>query len=210
MNQLVKFKIAAGIFLIVISFAVFAWRSLTTEADFPLMQTQDSGRITQAAASLNPSDAAIVPDEGDKQQQLLVDVSGAVRKPGVVRVNSGSRVFEAVDQAGGVSEDADLRTINLAAVVRDGQKIYIPRVGERMLESTENNWSPNEKDKLDLNSASASSLEELDGIGVKTAEKIIAYREEHGGFRNVEELMQVSGIGAKTFEGLKDKITVYE
>lgn len=210
MNQLAKFKIAAGIFLIVISFVVFAWRSLTTEADFPLMQTQDSGRITPSAASLIPSDTAIVPEEGDNQKQLLVDVSGAVRKPGVVRVNSGSRVFEAVDQAGGVSEDADLRTINLAAVVRDGQKIYIPRVGERMLESTENNWSNNERDKLDLNSASASSLEELDGIGVKTAEKIIAYREEHGGFRNVEELMQVSGIGAKTFEGLKDKIAVYE
>lgn len=210
MNQLAKFKIAAGIFLIVISFVVFAWRSLTTEADFPLMQTQDSGRITQSAASLIPSDTAIVPEEGDNQKQLLVDVSGAVRKPGVVRVNSGSRVFEAVDQAGGVSEDADLRTINLAAVVRDGQKIYIPRVGEMMLESTENNWSTNERDKLDLNSASASSLEELDGIGVKTAEKIIAYREEHGGFRNVEELMQVSGIGAKTFEGLKDKIAVYE
>lgn len=209
MNQIMKYKIAAGIFLIVISFAVFSWRSVNNEADFPLMKTQESQQITKSATSLIPSDAAILTTEAEKQL-LLVDVSGAVRKPSVVKVNSGSRIFEAVDQAGGVNEDADLRTINLAAEVRDGQKIYIPRIGERMQESTDNNWSPNEIDKLDLNSANASSLEELDGIGVKTAEKIIAYREAHGGFRNVEELMQVSGIGAKTFEDLKDKIAVYE
>lgn len=133
---------------------------------------------------------------------VLVHVVGAVGKPGVVEVPADSRVIDAISEAGGASEDASLEGVNLARVVFDGEQIIVPRVGE---EST-----VSETEKVDLISISRANSEELQTlprVGPATAERIIAWREAHGPFQSVEDLLAVSGIGPATLEGFRHLIT---
>lgn len=151
--------------------------------------------------------------EGDR---LVVHVAGAVRAPGVQRVQPGSRVVEAVDAAGGALDDADLARVNLAAHIEDGQQIYIPRVGEEppvpagasggLVEG--GGPEPGSGRAVNVNTASAQELEALHGVGPATAEAIVAYREAHGPFRSVEQLTEVRGIGKAKLETLRDDVTI--
>lgn len=143
---------------------------------------------------------------------IIVDVKGAVKHPGVYNVTDKARVQTAITQAGGVLDNADMNQVNLAQKLTDGQVIYIPLKGEQSAPiSSNNNASSIAKTSdvmVNLNTASLTELQTLDGIGAKKAEQIIAYREERGGFKSIEEIKEVSGIGEKRFEKLKDKVTI--
>jgi competence protein ComEA len=139
-------------------------------------------------------------------QELTVHVAGAVKHPGVVLLAHGDRVLDAIEAAGGPLPEADLENLNLAQAVQDGQKIAVRVRGEGGNEAA--SGSGEEQEKINLNSADRKSLEGLPGIGPTLAERIIAYRDKKGGFSNVEELKQVSGIGEKKFEEIRDMVEI--
>lgn len=151
----------------------------------------------------------IIPASVESQNQIIVDVSGAVEKPGVYKLASNSRVNEALITAGGLSPDADRewvsKTINLAAPLKDGIKIYI--------RSTKDINNAETKDSnsglINLNTASLDQLDSLPGIGPVTAKKILDYRSQSGSFMAKEDLLKVPGIGQKLFDQIKDSITVW-
>lgn len=143
-----------------------------------------------------------------EKPEIMVHVSGAVEKPGVYRLAAGSRVQDAVSLAGPLAE-ADLEALNLAAPLNDGQKVPVPQKGEHAGQVLGPEVGTSSGAKININTATITELDSLPGIGPATAQKIIDYRTQHGGFKSVEELDQVSGIGAKKLEGLKDLVTVY-
>ena len=148
---------------------------------------------------------------------IYVDVGGEVNQPSVVELSDGSRVTDAIAAAGGLTEKADLTDINRAAFVSDGEKIFIPSQ-EADLEdgvlsadggSNGSGSSGRSSDgKININTADSTQLQELNGVGPATAEKIIAYRKQNGRFQSIEDIKNVSGIGDKTYEKLKDHIRV--
>lgn len=147
---------------------------------------------------------------------LLIHISGAVQNPGVYQLPQGSRLNDAVEAAGGLKSDADLDAINLAARLRDGEKIHVRALGEvdqdlpgmtRSLPANENGAS-NPVSLVNINTASLEELQTLPNIGESRALAIIAYRESHSGFKSIEEIQEVRGIGPAIFDQLKDLISV--
>jgi competence protein ComEA len=138
----------------------------------------------------------------------VVHVTGAVRRPGVYRIPAWARLDLAVRRAGGPDRNADLQAVNLAARVADGQQVVVP--ARRPSGAATATGSPDDSGPgsapVGLNTATAEQLDQLDGVGPATAEKILQWRKEHGGFSSVDDLKQVSGIGPKRFEALKDKV----
>jgi len=144
-------------------------------------------------------------------EQLVFDIAGAVNKPGVYYLPIGSIVNEAIKEAGGLHDDADKdyinKNINLAEEISNHSKIYIPLRGEA---ASTNVATPGTatSHKINLNTASLSELDTLPGIGPAYAGRIIDYRNEHGRFTNINELLNVQGIGSSLFSRLKDKVTI--
>lgn len=137
----------------------------------------------------------------DKFQAVVVYVSGAVRRPGIVRLRDGDRVSDAIDAAGGARGSADLNAINLAARVADGQQVTVPaRAGEGAAGAS------GATGPVSLSSATLEQLDTLDGVGPGLAQKIIDYRTQHGGFRSLDELGEVPGIGDKRLESLRAQL----
>ena len=144
---------------------------------------------------------------------LFVYVCGAVVSDGVYELDAGSRVYEAIDAAGGMTEDAAGAYLNLAETVSDGERIYVPtqqEVDEGALSILIPGDSSEESTGglVNINTASADQLMTLSGIGEKKAEDIISYRDSNGNFGSIEDIKNVSGIGDATFEAIKDSITV--
>lgn len=142
---------------------------------------------------------------------VVVHVAGAVTKPGVVELGAGARVIDALEAAGGAAPDADLDRLNLAAKLADGERVLVQRVGEPLAAGVpEPGASGSEATSglLNLNTATPAQLEELPGIGPVLAAAIIEERERRGGFRSVNELRDVRGIGEKRFEDLRDQVVV--
>jgi competence protein ComEA len=139
---------------------------------------------------------------------LLVHVSGAVRSPGLVSLPAGSRVVDAVTAAGGATSAADQSGINLAARVVDGQQIVVAKRGAAPVTAPAGGGGGGTATApVSLSTATAAQLETLPRIGPALAARIIAYRDAHGGFRSVDDLGQVGGIGPKTLAGLRDMVT---
>jgi competence protein ComEA len=142
----------------------------------------------------------------------VVQVAGEVRRPGVYRVRAGRRVDHAVRMAGGATARADLTGVNLAAKVEDGRQVIVPARGAAAAASPAATGGagadPAGGQQLNLNTATVEQLDQLDGVGPATARKIVAYRQQHGGFRSVAELDQVPGIGPKRLAALKDRLRV--
>jgi len=142
---------------------------------------------------------------------VYVHVGGAVRHPGLYKLAPSSRVYDAIEAAGGGTEFADLDAVNLAAKVKDGDKVLVP---QRAPPAGRGSAPPGAATAagggglVNINSADAAGLDALPGIGPSIAQRIIAYRTEHGGFRTVEELMDVPGIGPAKFADIKDHVTV--
>jgi competence protein ComEA len=156
----------------------------------------------------SPSAAAApihVAEQGEGAgSRLTVHVAGAVRRPGVYRLPGPARVVDAVRRAGGARRHADLAALNLAAELEDGRQVVVPLRGA----ATGSGGGPAEGVPLDLNTATAEQLDELDGIGPGMAASILEYRDQHGGFGSVEELGQVSGIGEKRLATLRERVRV--
>ena len=174
-------------------------------------QTLEFVSVESAVTSVSEEDRKEAESEAT---QIYVDIKGAVHSPNVYIMPAGSRLFELIEQAGGFTDDAELSSVNQAQLLSDQMMVYIYTKEEWESASQVAMHSPaeitlNEQSKLiNLNTATASELQELPGIGASKADAIIAYRMENGSFQNIEELQQVSGIGNKTFERLAPLITV--
>lgn len=144
----------------------------------------------------------------------MVHVTGQVTCQGIVKLEEGSRIIDAIEAAGGATNEADLSKVNLAYVLEDGVKIYIPSVNdteEKYVssgEDTTTSSSSKETLKVNINTATSEELEKLPGIGSSIAAKIIAYRKENGKFSKIEDIKNVSGIGDAKFNNIKNYIYV--
>lgn len=163
-----------------------------------------------------------ITNEIHEEEKIAVHIIGEVKKEGIIYLEEGSRVADAIEKAGGETKEADLSKINLAYILQDGEKIYVPNKNDNITEyitiengnnliTEGNNTSNNlkgENDKVNINTATLNELDSLPGIGPSTAQKIIDYREENGNFKTIEDLQNVKGIGDAKFEEIKDKIIV--
>ena len=150
-------------------------------------------------------------EESPEQDLITVDVKGAVKSPGIYDLPVGSRVHDAVQKAGGLTEEADSKSINIAQKVSDEALVYVPTKGEEAASqqaASGTTPSTSKEKKVNLNKASLEELKQVKGLGGKRAQDIIDHREANGKFKSVDELKKVSGIGAKTIEKLKDYVTV--
>ncbi|MGN6202736.1 MAG: helix-hairpin-helix domain-containing protein [Solirubrobacterales bacterium] len=162
--------------------------------------TDASFAAADSGASSSSSGFSVGGDSGD----LVVDVTGAVRRPGVYRMPAGSRVDDAVTRAGGPTGKAELEAVNLAARLADGQQVVVP---ERLAPGAGASAVAGAEDgPISLGTATVEQLEEIDGIGPVTAGDIVAFRDEHGGLSSVDQLDQVSGIGPATMEALRERL----
>ena len=144
----------------------------------------------------------------DVKSEIYVDISGCVYNPGVYKIKGGTRLFQVIEKAGGLTPEADTDSINQAEEVYDGQKILISSKGN----SGENQMSlavqESQNGKININTADSLKLQEIPGVGPTTAQKIIDYRQNYGKFKSKEDIVNVSGIGEKTYENIKDYIIV--
>ena len=169
----------------------------------------------------------IASDSAETEEKIIIHITGAVKTPGIVKLDDGSRIEDAIEAAGGLTEDADISNVNLAYVLDDGTKIKIPSLsdgdignvedvitdesGEGIIEeidSTSSSNSQNSTSNININKATEAELDTLPGIGPSLASKIIEYREQNGKFSSIEDIKNVSGIGDSKFEEIKDLISV--
>lgn len=143
---------------------------------------------------------------------IVVYICGAVKESKVITLKENSRICDAIDCVGGLTDDADLTNINLAYILEDSEKIYIPKKGEDLSNKDSLNSSyinsSSKNNKININKASQTELESIPGVGPSTALKIINYREENGKFSSIEDIKNVSGIGNAKFENIKEYITI--
>lgn len=187
-------KAGAVILALCVCLAVYVKTNAAADEDIPVEQ-----EVQTVAEEIVPAD-------------VVVDISGAVVNSKVVTLESGSRVEDAINAAGGLTDDADLSGINRAAELQDGQKIYIPTFEEteRGITYLADMQSENVQSDglININTADEDLLQTLNGIGPVTAEKIVSYRTSYGAFEKIEDIKEVNGIGEKTYSEIKDYITV--
>ena len=177
-------------------------------------------RRTEITDGLQPADESeAVLTDNDRESEIsetmcqteagriYVYVCGKVNDPDVYELASGTRLFEAIEAAGGICEDADVDSLNLADILEDGEKIYVPAEGETV-ESSENTEDKSSDGRVNINTATVDQLSTLPGIGEARANAIIAYREENGAFDSVEELREVPGIKDGIFGQIQSLIRV--
>lgn len=179
------------------------------------MQSADNTNVTDDDNDIDNTNQVT-----EEVVEIAVHITGEVKKQGLIYLKEGSRVADAIEKAGGETKNADLSQINLAYVLQDGQKIYVPNKNEKISQyitgnsgnndTEENNTSNSSKEdsKVNINTANQSELDSLPGIGPSIAQKIIDYREENGNFKTIEELQNVKGIGDAKYEEIKDMVTV--
>ncbi|MFY9616851.1 MAG: helix-hairpin-helix domain-containing protein [Arcanobacterium sp.] len=168
--------------------------------------SEETGNSPGSTGQVDASGQQIL--AGGEPAVIVVHVSGAVVSPGLVEVPHPARVNDVVEAAGGLSEDADPALINLAAHVSDGEHIHVPAHGEEPAEYGATSQSSGSSGLVNINTASASELETLPGIGPVTAEAIMTWRHDNGSFTSVEQLIEVNGIGPKTLDQLRPHVTV--
>lgn len=186
-------------------------------------QSLQSSSVSSVAASASSAASAA-------NAEVVCDISGAVKHQGVYRLKNGARLEDLIEKAGGLTKDAQLQAINRSQLLKDQDKVYILGKGDKTEAAQTANSaaasSPSASasasassvsssasgaasgDLINLNTATASDLQKLNGIGEKKAEQIIAYRQEKGSFKSIDELKEVSGIGDKTFVAIKDQLTI--
>ncbi len=163
------------------------------------------GELQSYSSQETPSQEASSDSEAEASaEEIYVDVTGAVQKPGVYQLNQGDRVYQAIEKAGGFREDAEASAINQAAVLEDGQQITILSTSQQQMQEEK----AAEEGLVNINTADADALCTLPGIGEAKAKSIIAYREKNGPFKSTEELTKVSGIKEGVFDKVSDLICV--
>ena len=193
--QLVAYALAA---LVVLAIGVRFMQGQARSAATPAAPAR-------AAAPAPASDAVRI--EARPAGVALVHVAGTVRSPGVYRLREGERIQDAVRRAGGARAGADLNAINLAAKVADGQQVVVPRRGAGGAAAA-GAAAPGDpaQPPVSLNTATAEQLDTLDGVGPATASKILDWRRQHGGFRSIDDLGEIPGIGPKRLAALRGKV----
>ena len=147
----------------------------------------------------------------NEEEVIVIHVIGHVMNEGIVKIKEGSRVIDAIEAAGGATEDSDLSLINLAYILSDGEKIYVPGVNdnEDMDVSEFLNIGENRKElKVNINTANEAEFEKIPGIGASIAGKIVAYRNENGKFKSKEEIKNVSGIGESKYKNIENYLYI--
>lgn len=167
-------------------------------------QKKDAEKVSLELTETQYEEESEKKSEGDKEnsEHIYVYVCGAVNQEGVYELSKGSRVYQAVEMAGGFREDADAKNVNQAKVLEDEERIYVPVIGEEVQVDSD------EDRKININKASKKELMTLPGVGESRAESIIKYREGQGAFQSIEDIMKVSGIKEGLFEKIKDLITI--
>jgi competence protein ComEA len=191
---------------------ILVWLAAAVLATLAVVRLLDGagGSATSASAPVR-LDRSVSGRSGDGEQavraggEAYVHVAGRVRRPGLYRLPVSARVALAVERAGGPAPGADLSAVNLAARVEDGQQIVLPRAGAAAVAGGAKPGAAGAK--LSLAQASQEQLEELDGIGPTLAKRILEYRDANGGFRSLDDLKQVDGIGEKRFESLREAVS---
>ncbi|MBU2598128.1 MAG: helix-hairpin-helix domain-containing protein [Actinobacteria bacterium] len=148
-------------------------------------------------------------NDGDRLDNLkiVVHVCGEVKYPGVYYLQNGQRIYDAIQKAGGSTEEADIHLLNLAQILSDEARIYVPKKGEVV--SSDSFYSDSMlNQKININNADSATLQKLSGIGPTLAQRIIDYRKNIGRFKSIEQLLNVKGIGPSKFEEIKDKVQI--
>ena len=186
---------------------------------FVIKTGQNSGFIEINSNEVGTNSSEIKKSENE----ITIHIAGYVTNPGIVKLEEGARIQDAIEKAGGELLDADLSNVNLAYKLEDGQKIYIPGINEEDEEKVENNSyitkesgnnvivnnSPKEENgTVNINTATQVQLEQIPGVGPSIAAKIVQYRKENGKFKTKEDIKNVSGIGDSKYETMKNNITV--
>lgn len=185
--------------LIVVMVAVLGGAGLWYVRSLPKPVTIARAAPGAVQGSVSPSPAVTI----------IVDVAGEVEQPGVYEFAEGDRVIDAIERAGGQLPKADLSLLNLAAPLTDGTQILVPKAGPPgVVVPGDGTAGSSSGGLININSASATELETLSGIGEVLASTIVEYREQNGPFASVEDLMDVSGIGPATLEEIRDQVTV--
>lgn len=201
-NQLVT-GLGAGVIILTVLVGYLMLKPEDKAPAFPVVAEVTQHEVEKTEAKSSPALST-------KTDKILVDVKGAVVSEGVYELSADDRVRDAIELAGGLSGEADKNSVNLAQKLEDEAVIYVAKVGEEASQVTGQGATvdPQSSDKVDLNKATLADLMTVSGIGEKRAQDIIAYREEHGKFSSLEELTNVSGIGAKTLEKLQMELTL--
>jgi competence protein ComEA len=189
--------LAAAVLALVL--VVVAWRHAAAGSPAPLRVAPIAGADTAAGAAAEPGFAAT--DPAAATRLLVVDVVGAVRRPGLVRLREGARIADAIAHAGGLERGAERSGVNFAAPVADGQQVLVPRRGA--IAAGAGGGGSAATGPVSLSSATAEQLDALPGVGPVTAQKIVAYRQQHGSFRSVDELDAIAGIGPSRIADLR-------
>lgn len=218
-----------GVFSLICAKIISKGKSENSELNYDDLLIKDE--VYNQTSSLDVNEKKGNDDLGEKEtsnnnaninnKEICIHISGEVKNCGVIRLKEGQRIIDAIEKAGGVTELADLDRVNLAFVLSDGQKVNIPNInnkdennayvtndsGYNIIVDNGNN-AKNGGGKVNINSASQTELETLEGIGPSTAAKIIEYREKNGAFNNIEDIKNISGIGDAKFDKIKDNVVV--
>lgn len=211
-----------GIVLVILIIIYIFTKDNTVYSDYSNLYLEENANVVENEIKVEES----------SKNLIYVYVAGEVNNPSVVELEEGQRVADAIEKAGGLTDSGEIKNINLAYKLQDGEKLYIPSLDE-VIESKENdiniayitsgiNSGENQKNNnaesnlnsnidnglININTATQTELETLDGIGPSTAKKIIDYREENGKFKSIEEIQNVSGIGDAKYAGIKDDICI--
>lgn len=192
-----------------------------------IMKTNDEFDMEEQNLLIEESKREENSEIKEENTKIVVHVSGAVNNEGIVELDKNSRVADAIEAAGGVSQNAYMKDINLASILEDGMKVYIPTNEEVEKQKENSNYISNANtdiiaknsqenktgaiktnSKVNINTATKEELDTLPGIGESTANKIINYRKENGNFKSIDEIKEVSGIGDSKFEQIKDLIEI--
>lgn len=173
---------------------------------------------TEIIDSFTEEEKANVQEVPQETKKLVIHITGCVQNIGIVEVAEGSRIVDVIEKAGGITNEADISKVNLAYIVKDAQKIYIPSIYDVEITeyiSTENGENVivddnigGKKSMININTSTQTELEQLPGIGPSTALKIINYREENGKFKSIEDIKNVQGIGDSKYNNIKDMIEI--
>lgn len=199
--------------LLIMATALVVWTQVFSPQEEQVAEAPLLSLVEEVSNDKVEESAEELPESKD---EIMVDIKGAVKKEGVYSLAVGSRVTDVIRLAGGFTAEADKKSVNLAQKLTDEEVIYVATVDEdlSLIETTANRGEnpgtskAGDDGKVNLNTASAAELQAISGIGEKRAQDIIAYREAEGGFTSVDELINVSGIGAKTLERLKTEVCI--
>lgn len=208
------FFIVAGIILLIIIGAIlfYFYESNDKIVMIDPAKQQETSTNEDITISEDETEENVSNKEIEVPKEIMVHIAGQVKNPGVVILEEGARLIDAIEAVGGSTQEAELDAVNLAKKLVDEEKVYIPKKGQlsqkEMTLTTNNAVQSQNDDRININTATQEELENLPGIGETISTNIIEYRESNGGFKSIEEIKEVNRIGDKIFSDIKEKIKI--